>query len=926
MPHPRAPLWLYLLAACFLGLFALHVSAELWGPGPAGFDLELRGGRMIVRGVLPGFPAERAGLQAGDWVVVANGQLIHTVFDWRAIEANTQVGRPLRLEIERVGERREATLAFDDSSWKRWTTRDWIDFFAVQTAQLLMLGLALLIAFRRPQDLAARFGAWFLGSLSVSSGRELCGFAAIWRSLPLVLGAPLWIPYSSFTLCPALLFTFFAVFPRPFFRTRWWWSIWLTALFFPPLLLCFSYHVVYHPDRTSGLIPPWFIPLAALAVVVSILAGSVMLVLNYFRLEDFNERRRVRLLVVGSVVGFLATIIRFTPLYLESPSTLRAFLHSPPVVVTSNLLFLLFPLSYAYTILRHKLFDIRVMFRQGVQYALARRLVLSLVPLLAAILLLDLFVHGDQPLLAVVRQRGWIYLALGALALTAHLQRRSWMDALDRRFFRERYDAQRLLRDVAEQIRAAGSFEAVGPLVVASIEEALHPEFAALLRRAPADTHFRCQAVAPTGQAPPLLPAESKLVGLVRLFGKPFEVPHAESGWLQQLPHEETDFLRRARIDLIVPVSTGAARSEVLLVLGVKRSEEPYSREDNDLLLAIASSLAILLEKPPTLAPSVVTEPEPAFEECSQCGVCFDSGTGRCPQEGALLVRTLLPRTLVGRYHLEKRLGRGGMGTVYRASDTALERPVAVKVIRDDLIGSADAAERFRREAKASAGFAHPNVVTVHDFGVAAATRAFLVMELLSGHSLREELRREKRLPPARVLSILRGACAAVDAAHRRGLVHRDLKPENIFLARRDLEEIPKVLDFGVAKFLPAESQATRDADTGAGLLVGTFRYMSPEQLSGQPVDPSWDVWALAVLAYEMLAGEFPFAGQSALDLQRAVLQGHFTPLSCYLPSAPPHWQEFFSRALARDSLLRPPSAQAFLAALESVLSPPIAR
>src|SRR5439155_6274584 len=112
-----------------------------------------------------------------------------------------------------------------------------------------------------------------------------------------------------------------------------------------------------------------------------------------------------------------------------------------------------------------------------------------------------------------------------------------------------------------------------------------------------------------------------------------------------------------------------------------------------------------------------------------------------------------------GRYRLERRLGRGGMGTVYAAADLSLERRVAVKVIRDDLVGSAEAAERFRREARAAASFAHPNVVTIHDFGVAAATRAFLVMELLHGATLREELRREKRLAPPRALAILRGVC-----------------------------------------------------------------------------------------------------------------------------------------------------------------------
>jgi serine/threonine-protein kinase len=146
------------------------------------------------------------------------------------------------------------------------------------------------------------------------------------------------------------------------------------------------------------------------------------------------------------------------------------------------------------------------------------------------------------------------------------------------------------------------------------------------------------------------------------------------------------------------------------------------------------------------------------------------------------------------------------MGTVYEATDTALERRVAAKVIRQDLVGSAEAAQRFQREARATAAFAHPNVVTVHDVGVATGTRAFLVMELLNGTNLRDAVAQNGRLPAARTVEILRGVCAAVDAAHARQLVHRDLKPENIFLAQSPTGETPKVLDFGIAKFVSAEA------------------------------------------------------------------------------------------------------------------------
>jgi serine/threonine-protein kinase len=258
------------------------------------------------------------------------------------------------------------------------------------------------------------------------------------------------------------------------------------------------------------------------------------------------------------------------------------------------------------------------------------------------------------------------------------------------------------------------------------------------------------------------------------------------------------------------------------------------------------------------------------------------------------------------------------MGTVYEATDTALERRVATKLIREDLVGSAEAAERFRREARAAASFAHPNVVTVHDFGM-SGTRAFLVMELLEGVSLRQELRLQGKFPAGRTREILRGVCAAIEAAHRRQLIHRDLKPENIFLVRGESGESAKVLDFGLVKSLSGASQET--ADTSAGILVGTLRYMSPDQFRGEAPAPAWDLWALGVVAYELLTGQHPFGTGSSSELHAAVLGARFTPLAASCPDAPSAWQEFFSRALALRTEHRPPSAQAFFAELESALA-----
>lgn len=915
MAFSRAPWWMYLVAASLFGNFALNIYGYFWGPEPPFTQYNFAREALVVEEVLPNSPGDQAGIQVGDRVLAIEGRRVRGLAQWDLIRINFEVGKPYRLQVERDGKPFERVLTLQRRSWSQQTQYRRIEFVLNTAGALLTLLVAFLVAFTRPYDWVARIGALSIALLGGST--YLYGAAAIVRRLPIIVGALIWWPQAGFFVFPALFFAFCSMFPRQLLRTRWLWLANLPSLFFLWPIAGFYYFTFVNPAgeiRASDWVPR----IGASLLFAYIGAGLVALILNYRRLDDVNQKRRIRVLVAGTLVGYLAVApyVVMGAMRASAQTAVGRVLISWPALLLVTVLYQVFPLSWAYAILRHRLFDVRVILRRGLQYALARGVLLTIVPALGILLLADLLLHGQQPLLAILQARGWIYVVLGGLAAIAYTQRQKWLQALDRRFFRERYDAHRLLREVVEEVRGARDFQQVAPQAVARIDAALHPEFVSLLIREPREPAYHSLAAAPPGHELAALPAQSKLMSLVRLLGKPLEMPQTGSGWLrEQLPHDETAFLRQSRIELIVPIATSPEHSEALLALGVKRSEEPYTREDMDLLVAAASSLALLLEKP---SPPALPRSD-AFTECPSCGVCYDSGATACAKENTPLVPVILPRLLGGRYLLERRLGRGGMGTVYEASDTALERRVAVKVIRDDLVGSADAAERFRREARVAASFSHPNVVTVHDFGVASNTRAFLVMELLQGRTVREELWGKRRFSTARVLAVVRDACSALQAAHQRQLVHRDLKPENIFLVAGHSGESAKILDFGIAKFL-ATATLQPTADTAPGAVMGTLRYMSPEQWRGGEPAATWDLWALAVVAYEMLTSVYPFGGHSPADWFGAGAAMKFTPLANNLPEVSPAAQDFFERAFSLAPARRPQSAVEFLADLQGAM------
>ena len=308
---------------------------------------------------------------------------------------------------------------------------------------------------------------------------------------------------------------------------------------------------------------------------------------------------------------------------------------------------------------------------------------------------------------------------------------------------------------------------------------------------------------------------------------------------------------------------------------------------------------------------------------CLICKLCYDDEVSYCEADGAQ-TSAIMPgsRVLDGKYEIARLLGQGGMGAVFEAVQRGIERPVAIKLINPSFVANEQALERFKREALASGRVKHPNAITVYDFGVTDEGVAFLAMEFLRGSSLRDELARVRVMEPARVVEILAPVCAAVESAHRQDIVHRDLKPDNIFLERLDDDTVtPKVLDFGIAKLRTAEPGAP-DL-TGEGSSIGTPAYMSPEQAKGLHLDARSDVYALGVIAYEMLSGALPFQSTSPMGFLVQHMMEAPIPLSAANPRIAPAVEEIVMRALDKAPDARPQSALEFGRSLASAIEEP---
>ena len=304
---------------------------------------------------------------------------------------------------------------------------------------------------------------------------------------------------------------------------------------------------------------------------------------------------------------------------------------------------------------------------------------------------------------------------------------------------------------------------------------------------------------------------------------------------------------------------------------------------------------------------------------CATCDRSFGDGAAVCPTDGTRLVRIadvdpLIGRTIDGRFVVRERLGQGGMGVVYRAWQASIGRDVAVKVIRPRPGHDGASAKRFLREAKLASQLSQPSTVSVFDFGQTDDGTLYLVMELVRGRTLADELRALGRLPPARAVRIGVQLCDALEAAHRLGIIHRDLKPANVMILDdppgRDLV---KVLDFGLAKAIDTDESTV----TQSGRLVGTPSHLSPEVALGAGATASSDLYAVGVLLFEMLDGRLPFESDS-VNLMVAMHAYQAAP--ALGPHVPRGLARAVARTLSKEPAARPASASVLRGLIEAAL------
>jgi hypothetical protein len=718
----------------------------------------------------------------------------------------------------------------------------------------------------------------------------------------------------------------------------------------------FSVALVYQPHRLPEI--PNAMPAVAAINLVYFFAGMAILLVRYRALRDVTERRRVRLLVGGTVLGGLSAAPAVAALWLDTRGGVALMYEPPSSLRLAYAAILIMPLTFWWAIVHHRLYGIDFVVRRGLQYVFARGTLLVVTPLVLIALAVEASLHNREPLPQLLAHHAYLYLAVAGALVYFHVRRRDWLDKLDHRFFRERYDACQLLRAVAATIRTTRNLESAARFVVDRVDEALHLRSLGLYCRRAGEQHFHPLASKPEPAQP--LPAYVSLMAFVRSLQKPLEIDLKRGSWLRDhLPDAEVDMLLRTGINLIVPVHVGAGTSEVLLALGSKMSEEPFSREDISLLQGIAESLGELVE-PRAIAPegeaSAGGEGDDRLDDypagvadavVAGLEVDWDLAESNAPESQRAFVRELkmLARmmdvhtatavvdevaattsgdrdvasrtslTRWGSFELLERIGSGSFGSVYHSLDN-LDRHVAVKVLHHDRTDRS----RLLAEAKRLAKVEHPNVVRVYG---ADEHHAGFWMELISGETLAQLLARNGPFAHQEAAAIGETVCSALAAVHAVQLIHQDVQARNVMREQvrdappgdRRSEEPPR---FRRVRYVLMDFGASVTAGDPRPPRSGTLLYMAPELFEGAPASFASDIYSLGVLMFHLVTCAFPVTGDTFEEIRTAHHRSQRRWLRDLCPTLPAGFLSAVDRAIAHDPDDRFRSAGEFEHALRS--------
>jgi GAF domain-containing protein len=638
-----------------------------------------------------------------------------------------------------------------------------------------------------------------------------------------------------------------------------------------------------------------------------------------------EERRRVRVFWGAFAIGFaplVAIVVLGVVPHVGPAATQWALTGVPLFYVHASLASI--PLTVSYAVLVRRILPVRVVVRQAVRYLLARSVVTAgfLIPLV--FLILHSYTHRNLTIAQAFSGHFRTLAAIGGVAGLALLCREDILRFLDRRFFREEYDAREVLVRLTGESRRVHRIEELVALVTAGIDRALRPEPVAILVR----DRSRSQFVSPFGSVEPL-PCSSVLADILNASNEPLDVSLQPAHGLAWLPRAERQWLVDSRSRLLLALRASDGGLLGLVTLGERKSELPFSREDRRLLIAIAESAALTIEHHAVRSESaeeddwwrVGAAPHGSAMECEACGR-VQVRVEACVECGGVVLEAQVPRLMFGKFQFERRVGRGAMGIVYEVRDLSLDRTVAIKTLPGT---SPEHAERLRLEAKAMAAVTHPNLATIHG-AESWRGRPMLVCEFMAHGTLADRLVHSV-LTVNETLALGIALADALRVIHGAGLLHRDIKPSNIGFAH---DSSPKLLDFGLVRMLAAggvRSQAVSDREesdplaslTMTNSLIGTPLYLAPEAIAGSAPSVSFDLWSLNVLLLEAATGHHPFRAQSIEETLRRVCECGVTELLDHVSGRCSPLAMYLERALAKDPTVRLRSAVQVAEALREI-------